>query len=83
MNNARRRAQLDAGRHVPDARRVPVVLSDALYAKLMAVAGGTQVAARLVLEAALERAMRAEFNARDATHRAEVSRQRRRFGWRW
>jgi len=64
-------------------RRVPIALSERLYERVMSVAGGTQVAARLVLEDALERAMRAELESMDARQRAEVSRQRRRFGWTW
>lgn len=70
-------------RHTPVTRRgaqfVDLPLPDALYERLMAAANGRAVTARLLLERALRRAMRAE----RARQRAAVSHMRDLFGWRW
>lgn len=63
--------------------RIPLPVSHELYAQAMAIAGGKQVTARILFERAVNAAIRAERERIEAAHRAEVSRQRRRFGWAW
>jgi hypothetical protein len=62
---------------------VAIELPDRTYDLLMRASQGRLVTARMMLEEMLKRAIVEERNAREAAHRAEVARQRRRFGWAW
>lgn len=62
---------------------ISLELPESTYTLLMAAAAGRSVTARMLLERLLQRAIAEERNAREARHRAEVSRQRRKFAWAW
>lgn len=62
---------------------IPLEVTPELYERVLAQAGGLHVKARMLFEHALLQLIRAERERIESAHRAEVSRQRRRFGWVW